>query len=98
MQQNEKTAKFSKLDFLNTCGLLDRKFNFETLRFEGSLRQRLGSYLGLVSHVKIFLSFYVSTLYERHDNIQLLIGSVYNYLPPGPKNFMGYNGLILVSH
>ena len=75
MQQNEKPVEFSKLDFLASCGLLDRKFNFEALRFESSLSRRLRSFLVLAVQETFLVSFYVSPFFENHDLWQLAIGS-----------------------
>lgn len=98
MQQNEKPVEFSKLDFLVSCGLLDRKFNFQTLQFESSLRRRLRSVLVLAVQESFLVSFYLSPFFEREDPIQLAIGNPYNYLDSGPKRFVGVMGLIVVSH
>lgn len=76
MQQDEETVTFSKLNLLASCGLLDRKFNFETLQFESSLRHLLWSYLVLIVQETYILSLYWSTFFEREDPIQLLIGSL----------------------
>lgn len=77
MQQNEKTeiAKFSKLDLLASCGLLDRKFNYASGEFESSLRYRLWSYLVLIAEVTFLLPLYVSPFFGKQDIIQLWIGS-----------------------
>lgn len=98
LQQNEKTVNFSKINLLASCGLLDRKFNFETLEFESSLRHRLWSLLVLIVQETYSISLYASNFFAREDPIQLLLGSPYVYIEEGlTRSVMGTVGLIAVS-
>lgn len=86
----EKTKnEFSKLQLMQSVGFLSSKLNPETLRFDRSLRGTLNCLLKIFFKTSVVLKFYLSTLFEREDTIQLYIGSLFNYLPTLPKAFLG---------
>lgn len=66
--------KFSKIAFLQTNGLMSRKFNYETGQFEFSGYLLVYSYLTLFIKVSFPLKLYVSLFWERQDVAQLWIG------------------------
>ena len=68
--------QFNKVNFLQNWGLLNGRFNFDTLRFERpwSLRFRCDVLAFFKAAVPIKLV--VSLFFEREDEIQLLIGKL----------------------
>lgn len=66
--------QFSKLKFLGLLGLVDRRFNFETGRFEKSASALFNCYLALFLRITFALRLCFSSFYDREDPIQLIIG------------------------
>lgn len=89
------TEKFSKASLFQMIGLLDRTFNYETLKFERSLSLRLWCYFSLISKVIFGVKLFISYYFPKTDPIQLVIGSFFNYLPSDIKYFLGLVGIII---
>ena len=70
----KKTNKFSKLKLLQSVGFLDASLNLETLRFDRSACRSFGCLLKLLLKSSFVFKFYLSSLFEREDSIQLYIG------------------------
>ena len=66
--------EFSKIKFLQTHCLLNRKFNYETLKFEQNWPLRLRCYFVTFLEVTIPLKVAMGPLFERENEIQLWIG------------------------
>lgn len=81
--------KFNKIRFLEFIGLLDKRLNYKSLRFESSAYLRFKSYLILFYQLSFILKFFVSTFFKKDDIVQLAIGSPFNYLEEVPKFVMG---------
>lgn len=75
-----KMKKFNKIQFLESVGLLNKRFNFKRLKFECSPYLLLRSYLILLYQLSFILKFFVSTFFKKEDIVQLWIGSPLNYL------------------
>lgn len=67
--------KFDKIKFLQTWCLLNRRFNYDTLKFEKSWSLRLRCYLITFIKITMPLKLIVSMFFEQKDEIQLLIGT-----------------------
>lgn len=87
-KENEKN-KFSKLQLMRSIGFLDAKLNPKTLRFDRSIGDTLNCLLKMFCKISFVAKFYVSSLFEREDTIQLFIGSLFNFLPTTPRAFLG---------
>ena len=70
-----KMNKFNKVKFLQTNGLLNARFDYETLKFERSWRFRLQSYLVTFFKATMPLKLVASWFFKREDEIQLWIGN-----------------------
>lgn len=81
--------QFSKLRFMEFVGLLNSRFDYASLDFEPSARLRFKSYVKLFLYVTLGLKFFLSQFFPRESTVQLLIGSLYNFLEPKPKFFIG---------
>ena len=68
--------KFNKLDFLTLLGLVDRKFNYETGRFEKSTGTFFKACFVFLIRITFCLRLIFSAFFEREDSIQLIIGLV----------------------
>ena len=80
--------KFNKLRFLQWLGLFRYRFDFEKLEFQEAWQYRVRAAL-LTSLFSTFgLKIYLTKFWPNYDPKQLLIGSVFNYLDPLPKQFM----------
>ena len=66
--------KFNKIKFLETVGLLDKRFNYKSLKFESSPYLRFKSYVILLYQMSFILKFFVSTFFQKEDIAQLWIG------------------------
>ena len=73
--------KFSKVRFLQVQGLLSRKFNYETFEFERSWPLTFVFLVSLILKPLCVFRTLISCFFPRNDMIQLVIGSVFNYLP-----------------
>lgn len=80
--------RFNKLRVLKWLGLLNCRFNYETLQFEESLKYRVAATLQVLCLTTFGLKLYVSKFWPNEALIQLYLGSIYNYLDPIPKMFM----------
>ena len=69
-------AEFSKIRFFSNLGLLAYRFNYELQRFESSLLQRFKATLILLLMTSFSFKYYLSTLFDRQDPVQLAIGNV----------------------
>ena len=69
--------QFSKVNFLQANGLMQRRYNFETGQFEFSSLLLLNSYITLIVKITLPLKLLVSLFWERQDIAQLYIGNVY---------------------
>lgn len=67
--------RFSKLNFLAWLGLFDRRFNYETGRFEKSASALFKCYLALFLRMAFALRLCFSSFFDRQDPIQLIIGA-----------------------
>lgn len=67
--------EFSKIKFLQTWCLLNRRFNYDTLKFEPSWWLRLRCYIITFFKATLPLKLIVSLFFEREDEIQLVIGT-----------------------
>lgn len=87
----EERAKnqFTKLQHMQTIGFLVAKLNPETLSFDPSIRGILNFLLMLSLKINVVFRFYLSTLFEREDIVQIYIGNLFNFLPALPKAFIG---------
>ena len=90
-EESEENGRneFTKLQHMQTIGFLIAKLNPETLSFDPSIRGILNFLLMLSLKINVVFRFYLSTLFEREDTIQLLIGNIFNFLPTLPKAFIG---------
>lgn len=66
--------KFSKVAFLQTNGLMHRRYNYETHQFDFSAYLLVNSYVTLLVKVSFPLKLFVSMFWERKDVAQLWIG------------------------
>ena len=66
--------KFNKVNFLQNWGLLNGRFNFNTLRFDRHWPLRFRCDLLTFFKATLPLKLVVSLFFEREDEIQLLIG------------------------
>lgn len=87
-KENEKN-QFSKLQLMRSIGFLDAKLNPKTLRFDRSIGDTLNCLLKMFCKISFVAKFYVSSLFERENTIQLFIGSLFNFLPTTPRAFLG---------
>ena len=87
----ENSAKsFSKVRFLQMQGLLStRKFSNDILEPDSSWSLRLLFYLSLVSKPLFAFKQTLAFFFSKSDQVQLYVGSVFNYLPDQPKIFIG---------
>ena len=69
--------KFSKVRYLEGVGLLNRKFDHETLEFQPSLYLSFNSYFALFIRVTWPLKLFVSLFWPREHIFQLIIGNIY---------------------
>lgn len=69
-----KMRKFSKVAFLQTNGLMHRRYNYETHQFDFSAYLLVNSYVTLLVKVSFPLKLFVSMFWERKDVAQLWIG------------------------
>lgn len=67
--------QFNKVKFLQTNGLLNARFNYETLQFERSWSLRWRSYLVTFVKATMPLKLVASWFFDQKDEIQLLIGT-----------------------
>ena len=65
---------FSKVSLLQSLGLLNRKFNFETMMFERSLTLDLILCVTLISKPVFAFKPLISYFFPRSDNVQLFVG------------------------
>ena len=65
---------FRKVKFLQIQGLLNKRFNYETMQFKSSFSLSLVFYLALISKILFGLRQIVSCFFPRTSPIQLLIG------------------------
>lgn len=93
MSENvEKTIsanKFSKVKLLQVLGILNRKFNYQTLEFERSWSLDLIFAISLLSKFFYALKLFVSCFFPRNATSQLYFGNPFNHLSDKPKFFMG---------
>ena len=68
--------KFKKLELLEFLGLLNARFNYETLQFEESFKCRFGANLRVFLLITSCFKYYLSKFWPREHLIQLYIGSV----------------------
>ena len=66
--------KFSKLELLQSVGFLDANPNRENLRFDKSQQRSFQCLLKMCLKIAFVLKFYLSSLFDRDDPIQLYIG------------------------
>ena len=88
-------VEFSKLRLFQMIGLLDRKFNYETLQFERSPALRLWCYLSLILKSLFGLKFFISYYFPANNRFQLVVGSVFNDVPRHAKYYFGIVGIVL---
>ena len=69
--------QFSKVNFLQGNGLMQRRYNFETGQFDFSSFLLFNSYITLLVKITFPLKLLVSLFWERKDVTQLYIGNVY---------------------
>ena len=72
---------------MQSIGLLNRKFNDQTLELERSLPLDLNLGISLISKFLFSLKFIVSGFFPQNEIAQLFIGSPFNRLPDKAKNF-----------
>ena len=92
-----KMKKFDKLKYLEYLGLIERRFNYTTERFESSWRLRLKYYAILLLKVTFCLKIFASRFFEQTDPVQLLIGSPYTYFGEGIRRFITLAAFIVLS-
>ena len=63
--------KFNKVEFLISVGLLNAKFNYETLKFERSAYLRWKCYLNTLLKASFPFKMFFSVFFAREDLIQL---------------------------
>lgn len=66
--------KFSKVAFLVSNGLMQRRYNYETNQFEFSGYLLVYSYITLLIQVTFPLKLFVSLFWDRQHVYQLYIG------------------------
>lgn len=88
-----ESKKFSKVQFLQSNGLMQRLYNYETNEFERSWPLHLKSYFTLLVKVSFPLKLVVSVFYDRDDRAQIFIGNIYNYLADDPRFFIAFAGV-----
>ena len=77
--------KFSKIKFLQTVGLLDRKLDIETFRLKVSRLQELYCYICLILKLAHCAKLPVSLIWPREDPAQVFVGNFFNYLDVNPR-------------
>ena len=85
----DSLKRFNKVQLFQTIGLISRKFNYQTLEFEKSWLLRLVFYLSLISKPLCITRPLISYYFPRNDRIQLVIGSVFNYIDGDARYFLG---------
>ena len=79
---------FNKVRFLESTGLLDARFNNQTLRFERPWFVCIKAKLIFLLNLLAFLKMFISPMFKREDLIQLYIGSVYNVFTGAARYFI----------
>lgn len=70
----DSLKRFNKVRLFQTIGLISRKFNYKTLKFEKSLLLRLVFLLSLISKPLCITRPLISYYFPKNDRIQLIIG------------------------
>lgn len=84
--------QFSKLKFLEWYGLVNGRFNYESLLFEESFKYRLRASLQAFLLASPGLKYYASKFWPKDHLIQLYIGSVRTFDPStGFSNLLPLN-------
>ena len=84
--------RFNKLRIFQMLGLLGRKFNYETLEFERSRTLQLWCLISLISKPLFAFAPLISGYFPKTHCAQLIIGSIYNYLPSQQNYFIRITG------
>ena len=71
--------QFSKVNFFQANGLIQRRYNFETDQFDFSSFLLLYSYITFFVKLTCPLKLLISLFWERENLAQLYIGNVYKY-------------------
>lgn len=90
------TKEFSKVRFLQILGLLNKKINPKTLKFETSFSLNLIFFIHLFSKPLFTFRPFVSYFFPQNEIIQLYIGNAFNYLDDKPKLFLTFGVSVLM--
>ena len=80
--------RFSKVKLLQILGLLSKRFNYETLKFESYWPLRVWFYVSMFLEIltlKLFISYY----YPKTNIAQLYLGNIFNFLGDNARFFTG---------
>ena len=81
------SIRFNKVKFLQILGLLSKRFNYQTLKFESYWPFRVWFYLSLFC--KIFtIKYVISDYFPQNHVAQLYLGSFFNFLDKDARFFM----------
>lgn len=86
--------QFSKGKLFGILGLLNRKLNAETMKFERSWLLLLYFNLSWISKFLFAFKAFIANFFPETNKIQLIIGSVNNYMSAEPEYFLGIAAVI----